>query len=164
MADKPEIDEDTIKKADRAAEVFSLISAILKDEDEHVAGAALGSLVAGYIAAHDFDEQRDAMERLMLLASAILRDVNKANGIPAAGDVQFQLVYEDGVREEMEKDPKVAEFVREQTSRVHQAFSDLEAGKYDTIGEAMTAIGLKHVDPDELEEIKSKFSTSRKLS
>jgi hypothetical protein len=163
MTDQP-IDEESKAQADRAAEVFGIVGAILKTEDKYVVGAVLGSMLATYIYDHDLDDQMDALHRLLVLAKNILNDLNAANGVLDVGDAQCRFVYEDGTREQMESDPAIAEFVREQTSRVRQALSELQAGKYSSIDEAMQAIGLSHVDADELEEIKSRLETRRKLS
>ena len=114
--------------------------------------------------AHDFDEQIDTLQRVLILAKSILRDMNAADGIQDVGDAQFQFVYEDGVREQIEKDPKLAEFVRDQTSRVRQALSDFQAGKYASIDDAMQAVGLSQIDPDDLEDLKDRLGSGRKPS
>jgi len=80
------------------------------------------------------------------------------------GDAQFQFVYEDGVREEMDKDPKIAEFVRDQTARVRQALADFQAGKYRSLDDAMQAAGLSQVDADDLEDLKDRITAARKPS
>ena len=165
MADDDELSaEELAVRSNRAAEVYGLVAAIVKQEDQAVIGAVLGSLLAAYLSTHDFEEQMDTLQRLLLLTKNILRDINMANGIQDQDGVQFQFVYEDGVREEMDKDPKMAEFVRDQTSRVRQALSDYQAGKYQSIDEAMQAVGLSHVDADQLEEITERLGTPRKPS
>lgn len=156
-----EVDAETKAKADRAAAIYGQIADLLKKEGSHVVGAVLGSLLAAYLSAHDLIDQVDTLDQVVALASKILRDLNAANGIHDMGNVQFQFTYEDGIREEMEKDPKMAEFVRESTSRVRQALSDLQAGKYESIDEAMQAIGLGQVDPDDLEELKDRLAAPR---
>ncbi len=165
MTDDQEMSDEHKAMASRAAEVYCQVAALMKDEDPSVVGAVLGSLLAGYLSAHDFDDQMDTLHRLLILAKNILRDINAANGIQdAGGGVQFQFVYEDGVREEMDKDPKIGEFVRDATSRVRQALSDYQAGKYGSVDEAMRAIGLLGVDPDDLEDLKEHLRSGKKPS
>ena len=165
MADDDELSaEELAARASRAAEVYGLVAAIVKQEDQAVIGAVLGSLLAAYLSTHDFEEQMDTLQRLLLLTKNILRDFNMANGIQDVDGVQFQFVYEDGVREKIEKDPKMAEFVRDQTSRVRQALSDYQAGKYSSVNKAMRSAGLMGVDADDLEDLKDRMIKTRKPS
>jgi hypothetical protein len=164
MADDEKIDEKVAKMGSHAAVIYGQLAAIVKDEELSVIGAVLGALLAGFLSVHDFDEQMDVLQRVLTLVKGILRDMNTANGIQDAGDVQFQFVYEDGVREQIEKDPKMAEFVRDQTSRVRQALSDYQAGKYGSVDEAMRSAGLMGVDPDDLEDLKEHLRSGKKPS
>ena len=159
-----ELSEESNAMANRAAEVYGLVAAIVRDEHQNVVGAVLGSMLAAYLSAHDIEEQMDALQRLLILTTNVLRDLNAANDIHTVGDAQFEFVYEDGVREEMEKDPKIAEFVREQTARVRQALADFQVGKYRSVDEAMQAVGLSQVDADDLEDLKDRIIASRKQS
>ena len=156
--------EELAARGNRAAEVYGMIAAIVKLEDAGVVGAVLGSLLAAYLSDYGLEEQLDTLQRLLLLTKNILRDINMANGIQDQDGVQFQFVYEDGVREEMDKDPKMAEFVRDQTSRVRQALSDYQAGKYGSVDEAMRSAGLMGVDADDLEDLKEHLRSGKKPS
>jgi hypothetical protein len=159
-----ELSEESKAMASRAAEIYGQIAAMVKEEHQNVVGAVLGSMLAVYLSCHDIGEQMEVLHRLLILAKNILDDLNAANGVHNMGDAQFQFVYEDGVREEMEKDPKIAEFVRDQTARVRQALADFQAGKYRSLDDAMQAAGLSQVDADDLEDLKDRITAARKPS
>jgi hypothetical protein len=163
---KAEINPDAGKQADQAKEIFDQIAPMLKDAHANVVGAVLGAMLAGYIGAHDPSDRNEAVDRVLLLASKIVGDIDRQNGIATEteGGVEFQFKYDDDVREQMETDPKLAEYVKDTTSRVRQALSDHHAGKYSSIDEAMRAIGLSEVDPDDLEEMQDRIVSGRKLS
>jgi hypothetical protein len=151
MADDNKISkEEAAELAGRAKIIFQQIGAILKNEHPQVVGAATGMLLASYLASYEFMARDEAVNRLMSLVSSTLRDIDKANGVDTT--IEFQVGFDDTIREQMEKNPKMAEFVRESTARVRQALDEYQAGKYASIDEAMTAIGLSQVDPEDVPE------------
>jgi hypothetical protein len=156
------VDEDVNIKAKQAQALFEKITQMLTGEHGSVVGAVIASLLAGFVGAHEPPDRDDALERLMLLVSKIVGDLDKANGIETEGGIRFGIEVDDTVREQMQTNPKLAEFVRDQTSRVRQALSDFQAGKYRSVDDAMRSIGLDEVDEDDLVDLRDR-TAARKL-
>ena len=158
------MDDDVNIKANQAKALFEKITAMLTDVPASVVGAVIAPLLAGFVGAHEPGDRDEALDRLMLLTSKIVGDIDKANGIETEGGIKFGIEVDDTVREQMQTNPKLAEFVRDQTSRVRQALSDFQAGKYRSVDEAMRSIGLDEVEGDELEELRDRIEPGRKPS
>jgi hypothetical protein len=62
-------------------------------------------------------------------------------------DWKFEI--SDQVKGAMEKDPEVAEFIRDTNARIRQVISDFQAGKHANVEDALRAIGMKPVEDDE---------------
>lgn len=56
--------------------------------------------------------------------------------------------YSDQAKAKMASDPDAAEFVRDVTSQIRQALHDFELGKYGSVDEALSSIGMQKADPD----------------
>lgn len=69
----------------------------------------------------------------------------------AEKDKEPTIIYSEQVKEQIAKDPKMAEFIRDFSARARQAMQHVEEGKHKDFGEAMKAQGLKcnDVDPGE---------------
>jgi hypothetical protein len=59
----------------------------------------------------------------------------------SGSDLKIEL--SDQVREQMESDPKMAEFIRQFSADYRQAQQAVHDGKYETVEEALAAVGLE---------------------
>lgn len=84
---------------------------------------------------------------------------------PKSEPKEPEVIWADGVREAAERDPKLAEFLREFGATARQALAGIQSGQYESFDEAMeklTGHRPTRVDEDEAEELAAKFLVKRK--
>jgi hypothetical protein len=67
--------------------------------------------------------------------------MTKINPRLSGSDLKFE--FSDQVREQMESDPKMAELIRRFSADYRQAQQAVHDGKYETVEDALAAVGLE---------------------
>jgi hypothetical protein len=142
MAENEKAEEKTAWYEEARA-TYNKIVPLLEGKSDAVIGAVLAPLIAQFITAENSLAEQAALFRdFMKMTVSLMGEMAGADH----GEVGLE-VYQLG---------NPTSGITDVTARVRQAISELKAGRFSSMEEAMAAIGAKPVSDERAEELKAK--------